>query len=116
MEYVREFKPAAPTSGIIASSVYANGRRVADISIDDAGDWAHKEGHVVWIGLLEPDAELLHRVRNQFSLHHLAIEDAEHAHQRPKLEQYGEALFVVARTAQLDRRPSRLWRNACLRR
>ena len=45
---------------------------------------------------------LLHRVRNQFSLHHLAIEDAEHAHQRPKLEQYGEALFVVARTAQLE--------------
>lgn len=89
------------TPGVVASSVYANGRRVADISIDDAGDWAHKEGHVVWIGLLEPDAELLHRVRNQFSLHHLAIEDAEHAHQRPKLEQYGEALFVVARTAQL---------------
>jgi magnesium transporter len=50
---------------------------------------------------LEPDAGLLHRVRNQFSLHHLAIEDAEHAHQRPKLEQYGEGLFVVARTAQL---------------
>jgi magnesium transporter len=93
--------PEHGTPGVVASSVYANGRRVAGISIDDAGDWAHKEGHVVWIGLLEPDAELLHRVRNQFSLHHLAIEDAEHAHQRPKLEQYGEALFVVARTAQL---------------
>ena len=104
------------TPGVVASSVYANGRRVADISIDDAGDWADKEGHVVWIGLLEPNAELLHRVRNQFSLHHLAIEDAEHAHQRPKLEQYGEALFVVARTAQLVGRPSRLWRNACLHR
>ena len=104
------------TPGVVASSVYANGRRVADISIDDAGDWAHKEGHVVWIGLLEPDAELLHRVQNQFSLHHLAIEDAEHAHQRPKLEQYGEALFVVARTAQLFERRVRLWRNACLHR
>ena len=71
-------------AGCLASSVYANGRRVADISIDDAGDWADKEGHVVWIGLLEPDAELLHRVKNQFSLHHLAIEDAEHAHQHPR--------------------------------
>jgi magnesium transporter len=93
--------PEHGTPGVIASSVYANGRRVADISIDDAGDWASKEGHVVWIGLLEPDAEVLHRVRNQFSLHDLAIEDAEQAHQRPKLEQYGDALFVVARTAQL---------------
>ena len=45
---------------------------------------------------------LLSRVQPQFELHHLAIEDAEHAHQRPKIEQYGEALFIVARTAQLD--------------
>ncbi len=103
------FDPDAPDAaspeygaqGVVASSVYANGRRIADISIDDAGDWAHKEGHVVWIGLWEPDAELLHRVRDQFGLHPLAIEDAEQAHQRPKLDQYGEALFVVARTAQL---------------
>ena len=88
-------------TSIIASCAYANGQRVADISIDDAGKWAKKEGHVVWIGLLEPDGELLHRVQRQFGLHSLAIEDAEHAHQRPKLEQYGDAIFVVARTAQL---------------
>jgi magnesium transporter len=86
---------------IIASCVYANGKRVADIAIDDAGSWTNRDGHVVWIGLLEPDGELLHRVQEQFGLHSLAIEDAEHAHQRPKLEQYGEAIFVVARTAQL---------------
>ena len=47
------------------------------------------------------DRELLHRVQQQFNLHDLAIEDAEHPHQRPKLEQYGDALFIVARTAQL---------------
>ena len=94
--------PESATPGVVASSVYANGVRVADISIDDAGEWAHKGGHVVWIGLWEPSAELLRRVQLQFHLHELAIEDAEHAHQRPKLEQYGEALFVVARTAQLE--------------
>ena len=93
--------PEQGAQGVVACSVYANGRRVADISIDEAGDWARKEGHVVWIGLWEPDAGLLHRVQDQFGLHPLAIEDAEHAHQRPKLEQYGDALFVVARTAQL---------------
>ena len=90
-----------PGTGVVASSVYANGRRIADIPIEEAGEWARKEGHVVWIGLLEPDRELLQRVQQQFHLHDLAIEDAEHAHQRPKLEQYGDALFIVARTAQL---------------
>lgn len=87
--------------GIVASSVYSAGRRVADILIEEAGDWAAKEGHVVWIGLLEPSRELLVRVQKQFHLHDLAIEDAENPHQRPKIEQYGDALFIVARTAQL---------------
>ncbi len=101
MEAVRTITAAPPAPGIIASGVYAAGKRIADIPIEDAGEWAAKEGHVVWIGLLEPDRELLLRVQAQFNLHDLAIEDAEHAHQRPKLEQYGDALFVVARTAQL---------------
>ena len=88
-------------SGIVASSVYAGGRRVADVGIEEAREWAARSGHVVWIGLFEPSAELLERVRAQFDLHPLAIEDAGKAHQHPKVEQYGEALFVVARTAQM---------------
>ncbi|RWO07062.1 MAG: magnesium and cobalt transport protein CorA [Mesorhizobium sp.] len=105
METVRNLTPAPPTSAIVASSVYTAGRRVADIPIEEAGEWAKKPGHVVWIGLLEPDRDLLLRVQAQFHLHDLAIEDAEHPHQRPKIEQYGDALFIVARTAQLiDRR------------
>jgi magnesium transporter len=105
METVRNLTPAPPTSAIVASSVYTAGRRVADIPIEEAGEWAKKPGHVVWIGLLEPDRNLLLRVQAQFHLHDLAIEDAEHPHQRPKIEQYGDALFIVARTAQLiDRR------------
>ncbi|RWM71495.1 MAG: magnesium and cobalt transport protein CorA [Mesorhizobium sp.] len=105
METVRNLTPAPPTSAVVASSVYTAGRRVADIPIEEAGEWAKKPGHVVWIGLLEPDRNLLLRVQAQFHLHDLAIEDAEHPHQRPKIEQYGDALFIVARTAQLiDRR------------
>ena len=90
-----------PEEGVVACSVYANGRRIADIPIEEAGLWSKKAGHVVWIGLLEPDDELLHRVQVQFDLHPLAIEDASRAHQHPKVEQYSEALFIVARTAQL---------------
>ncbi len=88
-------------AGVIASSVYAHGVRVADIPVEEAGEWARKDDHVVWIGLFEPDATLLRCVQQQFGLHPLAVEDATNAHQRPKLEQYGDALFVVARTAQL---------------
>lgn len=92
--------PAAE-AGIIAASVYANGKRVADIAIDEAGAWAKRPGHVVWIGLFEPSYDLLAQAQAQFDLHPLAIEDAGKPHQHPKLEQYGEALFIVARTAQI---------------
>ncbi|HEV2565143.1 MAG TPA: magnesium/cobalt transporter CorA [Microvirga sp.] len=93
--------PSVDMPGIVASAVYAGGRRVLEIPIEEAGDWSKKPGHVVWIGLHEPGLDLLKRVQAEFGLHELAIEDALKAHQRPKLEQYGEALFVVARTAQM---------------
>jgi len=101
MEHARNVTAGTPEPGIVACSVYAAGKRIADIPIEEAGAWSAKEGHVVWIGLLEPDRDILLRVQKQFSLHDLAIEDAEHPHQRPKVEQYGDALFIVARTAQL---------------
>ena len=87
--------------GVVAASVYASGKRVASIAIEDAREWSRRPGHVVWIGLYEPSLELLARVQGQFDLHPLAIEDAGKPHQHPKLEQYGEALFIVARTAQI---------------
>ncbi len=93
--------PPANEPGVAAAGVYAGGRRIADIAIEEAGMWARNPGHVVWIGLHEPSASLLARVQAQLGLHDLAIEDAGKAHQRPKLEQYGEALFIVARTAQM---------------
>ncbi|WP_404294608.1 magnesium and cobalt transport protein CorA (plasmid) [Microvirga sp. RSM25] len=89
------------TPGVVASAAYAGGRRVAEVPIEDVGEWSRKPGHVVWIGLHEPGLDLLRRVQAEFGLHELAIEDALKAHQRPKIEQYGDALFVVARTAQM---------------
>jgi magnesium transporter len=86
---------------VVASAAYAGGRRVANIAIGEARAWSRRAGHVVWIGLLEPSEDMLRQVQAQFGLHDLAIEDARQAHQRPKLEQYGDALFVVARTAQM---------------
>jgi magnesium transporter len=94
-------RPFVPEPGLVNSAVYCAGRKLVDIAVDDAGEWARRPGHVVWIGLYEPKHDLLVRVQKQFNLHPLAIEDAERAHQQPKLEQYGETLFVVARTAQM---------------
>jgi magnesium transporter len=91
----------AREAGVVAASVYAGGRRVEDIAIDEARDWSQRPGHVVWIGLFEPPDDVLDRVQRQFGLHQLAVEDAAKAHQHPKVEQYGDALFVVARTAQM---------------
>lgn len=92
---------AAPAPGIVACGVYAAGRRIANVAIEEAGHWSRQPGHVVWIGLYEPEDALLARVQAQFNLHPLAIEDAAKAHQRPKIEQYGDALFIVARTCQM---------------
>jgi magnesium transporter len=96
--------PTEPVNseGVVAAGAYVDGRRVANIAIDEASSWRSRPGHVVWIGLHEPDTSLLKSVQRQFQLHDLAIEDAAHAHQRPKIEQYGDGLFIVARTAQLD--------------
>ena len=87
--------------GVVNSAVYAGGRKIADVPIEEAGEWSKLPGHFVWIGLFEPSDDLLQRVQRQFDLHPLAIEDAGKAHQHPKLEQYGDGIFIVARTAQM---------------
>ncbi len=74
------FAPANENLGLVAASAYVDGRRVANVSLAEAGEWARRPRHVVWIGLHEPDAEMLNQVQTQFDLHPLAIEDAGKAH------------------------------------
>lgn len=76
------------------------GRRVGDITIDEISDVLARPDQFVWVGLHEPDAALLDKLQEEFGLHDLAIEDANNAHQRPKIESYGDSLFIVAQTAQ----------------
>jgi magnesium transporter len=80
---------------------YRDGRKVADIPLEAISDVLDvDDGSFVWVGLYEPDADLLHELQEEFGLHPLAVEDALKAHQRPKIEAYGEALFIVLHTAQ----------------
>jgi magnesium transporter len=87
---------------IVNSAAYADGKRIADVDIFDVSSVLKEENQFVWIGLHEPSEEILNRVQNEFNLHELAVEDAHRAHQRPKVEQYADSIFVVLRTAQMN--------------
>ncbi len=80
---------------VVAAAVYSAGKRITDITLDEGITWAEKPGHFVWIGLEEPNAQELANLQKQFNLHELAIEDALEKHSRPKLETFGDALFIV---------------------
>jgi magnesium transporter len=85
---------------VVNCAAYTDGRKTGDVAIQDISKVLKSEDQFVWIGLHEPDEALLRQIQEEFGLHDLAIEDALRAHQRPKLEEYGESLFIVLRTVQ----------------
>ena len=88
-------------STIVNCVAYRNGIRLDTFPIDDISEIIKQPDVFLWIGLHEPDDALLGKMQEEFGLHELAMEDARAAHQRPKLETYGESLFIVAKTATL---------------
>jgi magnesium transporter len=92
---------------IVDCAHYKDGERqhVGKLSLEEAASCVDGgEGEFVWLGLFEPEADELKAVAKRFSLHELAVEDAERAHQRPKLEDYDGSFFIVLRTAHYDER------------
>jgi magnesium transporter len=89
-------------TSIVHSVAYRDGQRLGDIGIDEVSDVIKQPGTFVWLGLHEPDDALLLKIQEEFGLHELAIEDAHHAHQRPKIEAYSNSIFIVLKTAQLE--------------
>ena len=93
--------PHVPLSAFVVDcAVYVDGKRLE-------GRWNHREAieevrrreeGFVWVGLHEPDAEQIDDIAEVFGLHPLAVEDAVHAHQRPKIERYDDMLFSVFKT------------------
>lgn len=80
---------------LINSIVYEDGKRVAQIAPDEISDYLGRPGSFVWVALKEASADELASMQAEFGLHPLAVEDASHGHQRPKLEEYGETPFCV---------------------
>jgi magnesium transporter len=86
---------------IVDCAVYENGhRRDGKVGIEEAYRAAHEPEAFVWIGLSEPTPEEFDSLEREFELHELAVEDAIKAHQRPKLEVYGNTVFLVLKTAR----------------
>jgi len=91
--------PAGPM--VVNCAAYdKHGKRLAEITLDQISDVLEQPDTFVWVGLHEPTEQLLEKLQEEFNLHDLAVEDAHHAHQRPKIEIYGDSLFIVLHTAQ----------------
>jgi magnesium transporter len=88
---------------IVDYAVYRKGiRDETPEDLSDALDAARERDGFVWIGLHEPDQAELDHVASELNLHKLAVEDAIKAHQRPKLDEYADSLFLVLKTIQYD--------------
>jgi magnesium transporter len=94
-----------PTLVIMAHTrLYRDGQLVLeDFPVEDISDHLEAAGpNVVWLDLCAPTPGDLAMVREEFGLHELAVEDAAHAHQRPKLDRYSTHLFLAAYAVHLD--------------
>ncbi len=104
----RDHEPAAGSpprsSSVVDSALYVGGRRtMTPTSLSETFNALREhDGSVAWIGLYRPNQAELAELAAEFDLHELAVEDAVTAHQRPKLERYGDTLFVVLRAARYE--------------
>jgi magnesium transporter len=93
--------PADQPMVVNCIAYHKDGRRIGEVTLDAISDVLAQPDTFVWVGLHEPDEPLLLKLQEEFGLHDLAIEDAHNAHQRTKIETYGDSLFLVVQTAQL---------------
>jgi magnesium transporter len=92
------------STALVDCAVYRDGCRLPELDSWEAAyaDVTGKGSGFVWIGLHEPSERQLAGIAARFDLHPLAVEDAVHAHQRPKLERYDNMLFAVVKTIHYD--------------
>ena len=74
---------------------YQDGQKLADIQVSEIRAYTSRPGCFVWVALKDPETAEFDSLQQEFTLHELAVEDARHGHQRPKIEEYAQSLFVV---------------------
>ena len=80
---------------LINCVAYGNGKRMSEIPVEDISDYIAKPDCFVWVALRDATPHELDQMQEEFGLHELAVEDARHGHQRPKIEGYDDSLFAV---------------------
>ena len=93
---------------LINCVAYQNGRKLADIARSEISEYVKRPDCFVWVALYEPDPGELEAMQAEFGLHELAVDDAQTGHQRPKIEEYGNSLFVVLHTVELEAKSLRV--------
>src|SRR5580765_6420209 len=97
----------APKTVMLVNCVaYQNGTKLGDIPIADISDYVTRPECFVWVALFEPTNEEIGEMAEEFNLHPLAVDDARKGHQRPKIEEYDDSLFVVIHTLEPSSDPS----------
>jgi magnesium transporter len=86
---------------LINCVAYREGKKLSDIPVEDISEYLKKPGCFVWVALRDATPDELSTMQGEFGLHELAVEDALRGHQRPKIEEYGDSLFVVLQTVEL---------------
>lgn len=86
---------------IVNCVAYQDGKRLGDIAKEAISEYVQRPDCFVWVALKDPTAEELEEMAREFDLHPLAVEDAHHGHQRPKIEEYGNSLFAVMHVVEL---------------
>src|SRR5688500_3260415 len=74
---------------------YQEGKKLADIPKEAISEYVRRPDCFVWVALKDPEPYELEEMKQEFGLHELAVADARHGHQRPKIEEYGNSLFAV---------------------
>ena len=82
---------------IINCVAYQNGQKLADIAVSEIHAYVTRPECFVWVALKDATPAELQSMQREFELHDLAVEDAQHGHQRPKIDEYDGSLFVVLR-------------------
>lgn len=87
---------------LVSCAAYQNGKKIGDIAESEIHEYVAQPDCFVWVALREPDPTKLEEMREAFDLHPLAVEDARKGHQAPKIEEYGDSLFVVVKMIEVD--------------
>jgi len=86
---------------LLNCAAYSEGRKLADIPKEDISEYLKRPNCFVWVALKDPEPSELDEMQEEFGLHELAVDDARHGHQRPKIEEYGDSLFAVLHTVEV---------------